>query len=1540
MRQNSPLFRGIVVCFLALIFVSLAPAQKQKKAPATEGALRVMGPDGRERGLCPLKRTDVKADVSGFISRVTVTQTFQNPLNQAIEAVYTFPLPNDAAVDALTIETGGRLIKGKIMQRQKAREAYNAAKQEGKVAALLEQQDPDIFTQSVANITPGAEVKVIISYVETLPYADDTYEFRFPMTIGAKYMPSETASAGDEDRISPKSKKRPGHTISMEINVEGGVPVTQVASATHEIETAQYSASKFTVRLKDTETIPNKDFVLRYRTAGSRIEDAVLAHHDARGGFFTLILQPPDRVMPADTMPKEVVFVLDTSGSMDGFPINKARESMKLTLDNLNPYDTFNLITFAGDTRILFEHPVPATQENLSAAKKLLDDSSSGGGTEMMKAIVASLEPSDSQSHVRIVCFMTDGQVGNEKEIIEEVRRHPNARVFAFGIGDWVNHHLLDEITREGRGEVTYVSESDDGSAAARKFFERIRNPLMTDISLEFNGVDVSDVYPQEIPDLFDEKPVTVTGRYKTGGRATLTLRGKMQGQPFSREIAIDLPNDDRENEVMATLWARKKLAAVMRPGFSGTSAEQEDVITGLGLNYHLVTPFTSFVAIAENRVTDGSPPKRIDVPVAEPEKDNFIENEWKRRDPEPAATPPVVNQPIPPGTPGGISETVSVTAEESVDASSSNTTTTTTTSSQEITSLPVNGRSLSSLYVTAPGTVNPGGGRFSAEFGRAVVNGQRTTSNQFNVDGVDANRGLSPNGASLSGSVGALPQLTAAGGTNSMVAADAVQEIAIHTFPTAVDGRTAGGTFNVVTKSGTNARHGSLFETFGNGALNAADPFARANGFGRAPSHLNLFGGTLGGPFVKNKIFFFGNYEGMRLRQGAFGVSEVPSTFSRLAAAPGLRTIFEAFPVANGASTTNGFAEFSSVFANPAAHDIFGFRTDFHITDKFSLNARYNFANSRASWRGDQDLSLNTVRRLDTLSHSLSVQANYLVTSSLVANLKSAFSRTTSGTTYHLDGFGGAVVPALLGPGLLRYDLGGRGSIVAGPKTQTGIDEFQTTGGFNWIAGDHNISFGGDIRRLGFDLQPLALERNVLLSGLDLTGTAARINEIGRTDPGKHSTTNFSVFGQDMWRMNSRFSLTAGLRWDADLSPEMEEFATVFQNASTRIPNRLGNFAPRIGAAFDPNRNGRAVIRAGVGLYYDFGNLNAADSYVDSHPFAAGAFTRSAHFSAVPANPLKPLTLFAADLKTPHTWQIFTEYQRELFSRYVISASFVATFGRDLLLSRTFLNADPAFNVIRLTDNSGSSNFQAFNLHVYKRFANTFTFSARYSLARSADNVSAGTITGSPFLSDPDAEKGASDFDARHVLSVFGVYNIPTFFKTDAAKWWARDWSISANLNARSAFPVNVTYAQVNDLGVLLYRPDTLPGASPYNTSGGPRSIDPAAFSIPAVLRQGSQERNSLRGFPAFQLNASLEKKFRLGSESSFRIKAEAFNVLNTVNHENMSGNLGTRFPDGTFLPNYYFGKTVASLGSGSYSPFYLYGGARTIQLSAKLVF
>jgi Ca-activated chloride channel family protein len=350
-----------------------------------------------------------------------------------------------------------------------------------------------------------------------------------------------------------------------------------------------------------------------------------LTHRDERGGFFTFILQPPDRVTVEDVTPKEIVFVLDTSGSMSGFPIEKAKEAMKLALDGLYPQDTFNLITFAGDTHILFDKPVPATKENMAKAQKFLEEREGNGGTEMMTAIKAALEPSDAQGNIRIVCFMTDGEVGNDFEIISEVQKHPNARVFSFGIGSSVNHFLLDKIAEEGRGEAEYVGLNDDGSAAARRFHERVRSPLLTDISVDWNGLPVADVYPKRIPDLFSAKPVVLTGRYTGAGHGVIRLKGKMSGRDFVREIPVDLPDSQAEHDVLATLWARTRIDELMSKDYQGLQqnnahADVKETITQLGLEYRLMTQFTSFVAVEEMVVTDGGQPRRIDVPVEMPE--------------------------------------------------------------------------------------------------------------------------------------------------------------------------------------------------------------------------------------------------------------------------------------------------------------------------------------------------------------------------------------------------------------------------------------------------------------------------------------------------------------------------------------------------------------------------------------------------------------------------------------------------------------------------------------------------------------------------------------------------------------------------------------------------------------------------------------------------------------------------------------------------------------------------------------------------------
>jgi len=638
----------VVLAAVAMIIVALAAHRSSLETVSaqtgeTQGSLVVLDPDGKPKAQCPLKHTDVKAEISGFLSRVILTQEFENPFKEKIEAVYTFPLPQNAAVDDMTMIVGDRTVRGKILRREEAQAVYEAAKTGGQVASLLDQERPNIFTQSVANILPGEQIRITISYVEKLKYSDGAYEFMFPMVVAPRYVPGSpsasqqqgngfapaTNQVPDASRITPRpvpEGMRAGHDVSLDITLDAGVAIDGLESKTHPIAIERTDERRAHVRLKNSTTIPNKDFILRYDVAGRAIQDALLTHRSTtQGGFFTMILQPPERVTAEDVMPKELVFVLDTSGSMSGFPIEKAKETMKLALDNLYPTDTFNLITFAGDTHILFPQPVAANAENLKKAQAFLDSRSGSGGTEMMKAIKAALDPSDAQGHVRIVCFMTDGEVGNDMEIISEVQKHPNTRVFAFGIGSSVNRFLLDKVAEYGRGEVEYVALNDDGSAAARRFHERVRSPLLTDISIEWNGLPVADVYPQRIPDLFSAKPVILSGRYTAGAHGIVRLKAKMAGNDFVREIPVDFPEMQSQHDVLASLWARDRIDDLMGQDYAGLQQanmrpELKETITQIGLEYRLMTQFTSFVAVEEMVVTDGGQPRRIDVPVEVPE--------------------------------------------------------------------------------------------------------------------------------------------------------------------------------------------------------------------------------------------------------------------------------------------------------------------------------------------------------------------------------------------------------------------------------------------------------------------------------------------------------------------------------------------------------------------------------------------------------------------------------------------------------------------------------------------------------------------------------------------------------------------------------------------------------------------------------------------------------------------------------------------------------------------------------------------------------
>jgi len=623
--------------FLALAGAAVAA----EVGPPTGGELRIIDDKGTQVGVCPLKHTDVEADIAGFVGRTLVRQTFHNPLDRKIEAVYVFPLPQDAAVDHMVMTVGDRRIVGQIKQRDEARQIYEAARQAGHVAGLLDQERPNIFTQSVANIEPGVEVVIEIGYVETLKYEDGLFEYVFPMVVGPRYIPgggsapapmttgTPTPEVPDAHRITPPvtpEGTRAGHDIGITVRIDAGTELFELTSVLHDVETSEKGAGRATVKLVDQATIPNKDFILRYRTATDEIGDAVLLHQDDRGTFFTLVLQPPRRVLPGEAVPKEMIFVIDRSGSMSGFPIEKAKETMRLCIEMMNPRDTFNLLSFSGGTGRCFAKPVPNTTENRTTALKYLADLYGSGGTEMMKAIAAALEGQDDPERVRIVCFMTDGYIGNDFAIIDAVRRNAGtARVFAFGIGNSVNRFLLDGMAHAGRGEVEYVTLASQGEAAAKRFAQRINAPVLTDIEIDWGELSASEVYPARLPDLFSVKPIMIHGRLGESKSGTIVLRGQTGEGPFERHIRVALPPMPPQHPAVASLWARAKVSHLMHHDMAALQRGNfpEDLkgeVTQLGLDYNLMTQFTSFVAVEEMTVTVGGEPVRVDVPVEMPD--------------------------------------------------------------------------------------------------------------------------------------------------------------------------------------------------------------------------------------------------------------------------------------------------------------------------------------------------------------------------------------------------------------------------------------------------------------------------------------------------------------------------------------------------------------------------------------------------------------------------------------------------------------------------------------------------------------------------------------------------------------------------------------------------------------------------------------------------------------------------------------------------------------------------------------------------------
>lgn len=592
-------------------------------APPVTAGLDARAPDGTSRGGCPLEHTDVRVSVAGFVARVSVTQRFRNPFPDPVEAVYTFPLSDRGAVDTMRLTTGDRTIEGEIKRRAEAQAVYDAAKQAGQVAALLDEERPNVFTQRVANLMPGATALVHIEYVEPLRYVDGTFELTFPTVVGPRFSPPGTP---DADRVTPPvtpEGTRAGHDVAIAVDVDAGMPIQAVTSALHAIDVEQPTPTTARVRLRQAREIPNRDFVLRWTVAGDDVQSTYLTHRTGTGdGYLSVVLVPPRRVPAAEAAPKELIFVIDRSGSQMGAPLDKAKETMRWILDRMHPQDTFQVIDFGSTASQLFPSPQPASAAMRRRARAYVDALQANGGTMMADAVRAACATPADAHRLRVVTFMTDGFVGNDLEVLSLVQElRGTSRWFPFGTGNGVNRFLIDRMARLGGGEAEVVLLDASGETVAAKFWEKIASPVLTDVAVAWEGLDVVDVFPLRHADLWAERPLVIHARYRRGGSGRVVLTGYRQGRPYRQTLDVTLPALDASHAPIASMWARAKVEDLMTQDLGGLQSGTyptplEEQIVRVALAHRLLTPFTSFVAVEDRVVNAGGVSRTVRVPV------------------------------------------------------------------------------------------------------------------------------------------------------------------------------------------------------------------------------------------------------------------------------------------------------------------------------------------------------------------------------------------------------------------------------------------------------------------------------------------------------------------------------------------------------------------------------------------------------------------------------------------------------------------------------------------------------------------------------------------------------------------------------------------------------------------------------------------------------------------------------------------------------------------------------------------------------------
>ena len=893
---------------------------------------------------------------------------------------------------------------------------------------------------------------------------------------------------------------------------------------------------------------------------------------------------------------------------------------------------------------------------------------------------------------------------------------------------------------------------------------------------------------------------------------------------------------------------------------------------------------------------------------------------------------------------------------------------------------MPLNGRSFSSLIELAPGVVLTPANLY--EQGQFSVNGQRPDANYFMVDGVSANLGNAGGGGLLyQGGAGQLPATNAFGGMSNLVSLDALEEFRVQTSTFAPEyGRTPGAQVSVVTKSGTNTLHGTAFEYFRNDKLDANDWFANAKGLARPELRQNDFGGVLGGPIRKDKLFFFGSYEGLRVRQPQIANTYVPNLASRQKAPAAVQPLLNAFPLPNGPDPGNGTAAFASGYSDPSRLDSSSLRIDYLPAQRITIFGRYSNAPSRINQRGGGGFEYANSKDFKYGTQVLTVGSNQALSPGLTNEVRVNYSFSSGKGFYTLDDFGGATPPpdSILYPSFVSPQ--DAGFLFNADATPNGIKFSAGKLGDNWqrqinvtdtlsrIAGGHQMKFGVDYRRINSKTGPYAYQSqaafvnlaNVLANNMPLAAVISRNNDV------QLAFTNVSIFAQDTWKATRTLTLTYGLRWEYNAAPsspngtlpytvnQVNNFATM-----TLAPQGTGlwnaqkdDFAPRLGVAWQARPN--VVFRAGAGIFYDLGYSAVADgsgawpytqqSVFTNVPFPlSGANAATPPFSTTP--PVSYLAVVDPKHVLPRTYEWNASVERSLGGADVVTVTYAGAGARKLMRQDLYNRPNPNFSgEFDLMRNGASASYNALQTQFRHRFARGLQALLSYTWSHSIDNVSSDLY----YANVPpgaSSDRGSSTYDIRQTFSGAVSYDIPA---PGSGIWKSifGSWSTDSIIYARTAPPLNVVTGQ-NTFGLYLsgatsaQRPNLVPGVplwiSDPNVAGGKR-INKAAFSVPTGAVQGTLGRNTLNGFGATEVDLTLRRQFKLYERLSLQARADFFNIFN---HPNFG-------PPTSYMTSPLFGQATQMLGAslgaggqtGGLNPLYQIGGPRSAQLALKLMF